>query len=72
MELAVEQQAFELLMESLRSLQQDVKELRDSVSKLYIKIAVIATAGGILGGKASNFLPKLVDYARETLKIVVG
>jgi hypothetical protein len=68
----MEDQAFQLLLAELKTLKEDIKELRDSLSKLYFKIAVIAAASGIAGGKFVNSLPKLSFYVESVYKSIVG
>jgi len=61
-----------LLLNKLESLERDIRELREGITKLYFKIAVVATVSGIAGGKAVSFAEGLANSIREAIKVVVG
>jgi hypothetical protein len=68
----MEDQAFQLLLAELKAMKEDIKELRDSLSKLYFKIAIIAAASGIAGGKFVSSFPRLSFYVESIYKSIVG
>lgn len=68
----MEDQAFNLLRDELKNMRDDLKELRATVSKLYIKIAIIAGASGVAGGKIASVAPQAVSYLQEAVQLLIG
>jgi hypothetical protein len=63
------EQAFELLRDDLREIKEEVKDLRKSLAKLWIKIAFVAGAAGVLGGKFAGNIPVISQNISHLYKL---